>query len=594
MTEDRTDSFLRLIRLSRRGRLKVYLGYSAGVGKTYQMLQEGHRLKAEGIDIVIGLLETHGRADIVRLAEGLEVVPRRRQEYHGIVVEELDPDAVLARAPQVALIDELAHTNVPGGRNAKRYEDVQDVLAAGIHVISTLNVQHLESLYNIVENSVGVRVRERLPDSVLAEADQIVDVDLATEDLRKRLRDGKIYPAERVEAALANFFTPSNLESLRELTLRELASQIDLRRRDTGEKDGGAEPDQVMVALSSHGPNSEKLLRFGSRLAGKLNRNWYAVYVQTPSEEATVIDAGTQRLLSDTLTLAKQLGAMVFTYKGEDIADTLLRFAAEYRVGHIVVGRSRPRPFWKKFGKNKKVVENLLRHAGGITVIVLDSCSGSSRSAAEAGPAPVPKAPANRDREGDSVSARISASILSREGDSVPGPAGEPEKSSRRRSLLSALLSNRRIVIWQDPVDKEHVLRALAASVEGEAGAGETEALFQKIMKREAEGSTFFSEGVAFPHVRFPGLASPVVALGLTRAGVSDVLTEKPIAVVFLILSPGEAPETQVEILGLASRAAQNRLLMQSLRSAAAPEEALRALMEFEAAEESARAKRAA
>jgi two-component system sensor histidine kinase KdpD len=578
LTEDRTDSFLRMIRLSRRGRLKVYLGYSAGVGKTYQMLQEGHRLKAEGIDIVIGLLETHGRADIARLAEGLEVVPRRRQEYHGIVVEELDPDAVLARAPQVALIDELAHTNVPGGRNAKRYEDVQDVLAAGIHVISTLNVQHLESLYNIVENSVGVRVRERLPDSVLAEADQIVDVDLATEDLRKRLRDGKIYPAERVGAALANFFTPSNLESLRELTLRELASQIDLRRRDTGEKDGGTEPDQVMVGLSSHGPNSEKLLRFGSRLAGKLNRNWYAVYVQTPSEEATVIDAGTQRLLSDTLTLAKQLGAMVFTYKGEDIADTLLRFAAEYRVGHLVVGRSRPRPFWKKFGKNKKVVENLLHEARGITVIVLDSCSGSSRSAAEAGPAPVPKAPANRDREGDSV----------------PGPAGEPEKSSRRRSLLSALLSNRRIVIWQDPVDKEHVLRALAASVEGEAGAGETEALFRKIMKREAEGSTFFNEGVAFPHVRFPGLASPVVALGLTRAGVSDVLTEKPISVVFLILSPGEAPETQVEILGLASRAAQNRLLMQSLRSAAAPEEALRAIMEFEAAEESVRAKRAA
>lgn len=569
MTEDRADAFLRLIRLSRRGRLKVYLGYSAGVGKTYQMLQEGRRLKAEGIDVVIGLLETHGRADISRLAEGLEVVPRRRQEYHGIVVEELNPDAVLARAPQVALIDELAHTNVPGSRNAKRYEDVQDILAAGIHVISTLNVQHLESLYNIVENSVGVKVRERLPDSVLAEADQIVDVDLATEDLRQRLRDGKIYPAERVEASLANFFTPANLESLRELTLRELASQIDLRRRDTGEKDGGTEPDQVMVGLSSHGPNSEKLLRFGSRLAGKLNRNWYAVYVQTPSEEATVIDAGTQRILSETLTLAKQLGAMVFTYKGEDIADTLLRFAAEYRVGHIVVGGSRPRRFWKRFGKNKKVVENLLHHAGGITIIVLDSCSNSSRSAAAAGPAPVPKAPADRDRESDNI----------------PEPAGEPEEGSRRRLLLSARLSPRRIVIWRDPVNKEQVLRELAASVGEEAGAGGTEALVGKIRRREDQGSTFFNEGVAFPHVRVPGLASPLVALGLTHAGVSDGLTEKPVEVVFLVLSPSEAPETQVGILGLASRAAQNRHLMQSLKSAGTPDEAWRAILEFEAAE---------
>ncbi len=568
LTEDRADAFLRMIRLSRRGRLKVYLGYSAGVGKTYQMLQEGHRLRAEGIDVVIGLLETHGRADISRLAEGLEVVPRRRQEYHGIVVEELDPDAVLARAPQVALIDELAHTNVPGSRNAKRYEDVQDILAAGVHVISTLNVQHLESLYNVVENSVGVKVRERLPDSVLAEADQIVDVDLATEDLRKRLQEGKIYPAERIETALANFFTPSNLESLRELTLRELASQIDLRRRDTGEKDGGSEPDQVMVCLSSHGPNSEKLLRFGSRLAGKLNRNWYAVYVQTPSEEATVIDAGVQRLLSETLTLAKQLGAMAFTYKGEDIADTILRFAAEYRVGHIVVGRSRPKPFWKKLGKNKTVVETLLHDARGITIIVLDSCSEPARFAAR----PRTEAP---------------------EPGSPPGPPAGPPEAPRRRPLLSPRLAAGRIIIWQGPETKEQVLRALAAAVGKGAGAGGAEELFRKIMKREEQGSTFFNEGVAFPHVRIPGLAAPVVALGLTQAGVSDVSTEKPIDVVFLVLSPDEAPETQVELLGLASRVAQNRHLMRSLKSAGTPEEALRAITEFEAADESARTRRA-
>ena len=232
MAEDRANSFLRMIRRSQRGRLKVYLGYCAGVGKTYQMLQEGHRLKDEGIDVVIGLLETHGRADIAKLAEGLKAIPRRRQEYHGVTVEEMDMDAILARKPQVALIDELAHTNVPGSLNPKRYQDVQDILAAGIHVITTMNVQHLESLYNTVENAVGVKVRERLPDSVLAEADQIVDVDVSTEDLQKRLREGKIYPKERIETALINFFKISNLEKLRELTLRELASQIDLRRRE--------------------------------------------------------------------------------------------------------------------------------------------------------------------------------------------------------------------------------------------------------------------------------------------------------------------------------------------------------------------------
>src|SRR5512136_3144677 len=216
MVEERANSFLRMIRRGQRGRLKVYLGYCAGVGKTYQMLQEGHRLREEGIDVVIGLLETHGRSDIAKLAEGLEIVPRRRQEYHGVTVEEMDADAVLARKPQVALIDELAHTNVPGSGNPKRYQDVQDILAAGIHVITTMNVQHLESLYDTVEKAVGVKVRERLPDTVLTEADQIVNVDLTPEDLRKRLEEGKVYREDKIQTALENFFIQDNLAKLRE------------------------------------------------------------------------------------------------------------------------------------------------------------------------------------------------------------------------------------------------------------------------------------------------------------------------------------------------------------------------------------------
>lgn len=563
MPENKADAFLRMIRRSQRGRLKIYLGYSAGVGKTYQMLQEGHRLRSEGIDVVIGLLETHGRADIAKLAQGLETVPRRSLVYHGIAVEEMDAEAILARKPQVALIDELAHTNIPGSRNAKRYEDVQDILAAGVHVISTVNVQHLESLFNIVENATGVRVRERLPDSVLVEADEIVDVDLATADLRKRLEDGKIYPPDRIDTARANFFTAANLEKLRELTLRELAAQIDLRRREElGEEGGDRASDQVMVCLSSQGPNSERLLRYGSRLAGKLNRNWYAVYVQTPAEEATVIDARVQRRLSDTLTLAKTLGAMVFIYKGEDVARTLLQFAAEYRVGHIVVGKACPKPFWKRLGPKASVGERLIKMAKGITIIVLDTSAAlppfvtPQEEISEEGPLP----PAGG-----------------------AGGSGRPAGGPSEPQALSRMLVPGRIVIWNEPVDKPGVLRGLASTIGSEAGPGSAEHLLEAIDRREAQGSTFLNEGVAFPHVRIEGLAAPSMALGLPRAGVSDVATDKPIEIIFLILTPAGTPDEQVRLLGLASRAAQNRSLMQSLRSVRTPDEALRAIRDWEA-----------
>jgi two-component system, OmpR family, sensor histidine kinase KdpD len=553
MPDDRADAFLRMIRRSRHGRLKVYLGYSAGVGKTYQMLQEGHRLKRRGIDVVIGLLETHGRADIAELACGLEMVPRRRQEYRGIAVEEMDAEAILARRPEVALIDEMAHTNVPGSANAKRYEDVQDVLAAGIHVITTLNVQHLESLYDVVEGTVGVKVRERIPDAVLAEADEIVDVDLATGDLRKRIEEGKVYPAERAEAALANFFTAANLEKLRELTLRELASQIDLRRRDAPREGSASAAEQVMVCLSSRGPDSEKLLRYASRLAGKLNRNWYAVYVQTPSEDALTIDAGAQRLLSETLTLAKQLGAMVFTFKGEDIADTLIRFAREYRVGHIVVGRTCPRPLWKRLGRKRSVVGALLKRSENLAVTVLDT--RGERPAASGPPEAGPD-------EGTSPAANA-------------GPG------------LSRWLAARRILIWEEPVATETVLRALSASFGADDGIADGEALYEAVLKRESQGSTFFNEGVAFPHVRVPGLTAPAVALGLTRKGIPDVATEKPMAVVFLILSPEDRPNTQVELLALAGRAARDRALVRSLVCSSTGEEALEALRRAESSRRS-------
>jgi len=375
MTENRADTFLKMIQRSERSKLKIYLGYCAGVGKSFQMLQEAHRLQEEGIDIVVGFAETHGREETAKLLEGLECIPRRKIRYQGIEIEEMDREAVIARHPEVVLIDELAHTNVPGSGNIKRYQDVEDILAAGVHVISTLNIQHLESLYNTVGQMVNIRVRERIPDKIVAEADQIVNVDITPEDLRKRFEEGRIYPIEQIERALNNFFKGSNIVQLRELTLRELAAQIDARNRNSLEKEILAAPDQVMVCLSSRGPNSGMLLRYASRLAGRLNRNWYAVYVQTSSERPEIIDAQTQRLISETLTLAKQLGAMVVTYKkGENIAETILEFAREYRVGHIVIGTpGRKLSFWKRLMGRSNVVEELIEKAGGITVVVLDT-----------------------------------------------------------------------------------------------------------------------------------------------------------------------------------------------------------------------------
>lgn len=525
--------------------MKVYLGYGPGVGKTYQMLQEAHRLKAEGIDVVVGLVECHGRAETIALLEGLEVLPRRKIEYHGITVEEFDLDACLARRPQVAIVDELAHTNVPGSRNVKRYEDVQELLAAGIHVITAMNVQHLESLYNTVENLIGVRVRERIPDSVLADADQVVNIDLVPEDLQKRLREGKIYPRERVASSLENFFQAGNLEHLRELSLRELASQIDSRRRERPDK-AGVGTDQIMVCLSSRGPNSARLLRFGSRLAGRLNRNWYAVYVQTPKEEPTVIDAVTQRLLSDTLTLANQLGATVFTFKGADIADTILRFAGEYRVGQIVIGKPHPIPWWRRLMGRRSVAEQLIFRAKNATVVVVDADSEEQ---------------------------------LASELPAAPASDSSPEVRSHAKPLaLRDLLDPRHIMVWEDPVSREQVLNHLSRiAINGESGI-DLGKVAQKLAEREEQGSTFLNEGVALPHARLEQLSEPRLAIGLTHGGVLDAPTDKPVEVVVLLLSPSKGPASHLQLLAAAGRSLQKKDVRAQLRHAKTPEEVLEAL----------------
>ena len=365
------EQFLQLIRRQEWGRLKVYLGSSAGVGKTYAMLREGHRLKQQGIDVVIGFVETHGRAETAEQIGDLEVVPPRQIEYRGVTLREMDLDAILARRPTVALVDELAHTNAPGSRHPKRYQDVEELLRAGIHVITTVNIQHLESLYDAVERATGVKVKERLPDSVLAEADQIVNVDVSAEDLLERLRAGKVYPPERAERALANFFTPANLTRLRELTLTELAHLIDRRgRRIAAERAPSSATERVMVGLSSRAPNAQALLRKAARLADRLNAPWYAVYIQTPAEDLTRTDAATQRILGKNLELAQQLGGIPMTFRGRDVVSTILAFAREYDIRVIVMGKSR-QPWYHRL-LHGSILERLVRQATGVDVMVVD------------------------------------------------------------------------------------------------------------------------------------------------------------------------------------------------------------------------------
>jgi len=523
MNETRADSFLHLIRRSKRGKLKIYLGYAAGVGKTYQMLLEGRRLAGDGIDVVVGLAETHGRRETEALLEGLMIIPRRKIAYRGIEIGEMDLDALLARRPAVALVDELAHTNAPGSKNAKRYEDVEELLAAGIHVITTLNVQHLESLYETVERATGVKVRERIPDHVVLEADQVVNVDIATEDLRRRLQEGKVYTPERIETALDHFFKTTNLEQLRELTMGELAAQIDSRLREPHAEAVPSSPDQVMVALSSKGPNSGALLRYASRLAGRLNRNWYAVYVQTASESPTVIDAQTLRLLSETLTLAKQLGATVFTYKGEDIVQTILQFAKEYRVGHIVIGTPSKAPtFWQKLRGRSSITERLAAEGRGLTIVSLDT-----------------------------------RGIESRPPESVPAPTVRPAVEPDRDEWKD-LLSQAPVLVWDDALVMEDALRQLVAAARRLHPALSEAEAFRKIMERERQGATFVTEDMAIPHARLEVLDRPIVAFGLSRLGIPDPSSGGIARILVLMLSPMSNPDSHVRLLGRIGRIARN------------------------------------
>jgi two-component system sensor histidine kinase KdpD len=335
------------------------------------MLDDAHEMRRRGVDIVAGFVETHGRAETAARIADLEVIPRRLVPYKGAILEEMDLAAVIARKPEVAVVDELAHTNAPGGKNEKRWQDVEDLLAAGISVMTAVNVQHLEGVQDVVKSATGLEVKERIPDRVIREADAVVNVDLPVPELRDRLKQGKVYPAAQALVALENFFREENLKSLRELALRETAENVDHGPTETsGSFPAIAPPIRVAVALPLDPVIARSLIRRGSRMAGRMNTRWYALYVRRKRDRPENLSAARHRELTENIQLAMTLGATVVYRESEDVAAAILDFVREERVGVLVVGRPSRKGLKGRLAPG--IVQRVLENADGIDVMVAD------------------------------------------------------------------------------------------------------------------------------------------------------------------------------------------------------------------------------
>ena len=361
-----------------RGKLRIFLGYAAGVGKTYAMLEAAQQRRTEGVDVVVAYAETHGRAETAALLEGLEVVPRRYADYRGAHLAEMDMDAVLARRPQLALVDEVAHTNAPGSRHAKRYQDVEDLQAAGIDVYTALNIQHLESLNDVVAQITGVTVRETVPDRLLDEAAEIILVDLPPDELRQRLQDGKVYVPEQAARAIQRFFREGNLTALREATLRRAAERVDDQMRaymQTRAIPGPWPASERLLVCVSASPLSERLVRSARRLADDLNAEWFAVYVETTGHAR--LNPTEQDRVARVLHLAEELGAKTVTLPGQSVAPTILDYARAHNITKLLAGKP-VRPRWHELLYGS-VVDQLIRASGNIDVHVVSGEAAAGR-----------------------------------------------------------------------------------------------------------------------------------------------------------------------------------------------------------------------
>jgi len=338
-TSSNPENFLELIRKSRRGKFKIYIGMSAGVGKTFRMLQEAQTLLRNGVDIKIGYIETHHRKETHALLEGLPVIPRRKLFYKGKELEELDVQAILNLHPEIVIVDELAHTNIEGSTNEKRWQDVMDILDAGINVISAVNIQHIESLNKEVKDITGVEVAERVPDSVLQQADEVVNIDLTADELITRLKEGKIYTSEKIPTALSNFFQGDKILQLRELALKEVASQVERKIETELPRTVQSKQERFLACISSNHEIAKTVIRKTARLASYYGAKWFLVYVQTPKEDGDKIGLAAQRHLINNFKLATELGAEVIKTKQGNIAKGIIETAELKKITTICIGK---------------------------------------------------------------------------------------------------------------------------------------------------------------------------------------------------------------------------------------------------------------
>jgi len=513
------EDLLHEIKYAKESPLRIYLGAAPGVGKTYRMLQDGNTLKRKGVDVVVGYVEPHERPDTINQIGDLEVIPPKAIEYKGVTLREMDTEAVIARRPEIVLVDELAHTNAPGSVHSKRYEDIEDILAAGIAVFSTCNVQHLESVHDMVERMTGVEVKERVPDTFFSLAREMVIVDVTPEELLERMQQGKIYPVDRIERSLKGFFSRSNISMLRELALRELANDVEQKdkeaRHDTNTPGTATSGEKVLVAVPATSA-AQRLIRQGSRMAGRMNAKWIVAFVEpegnTISEEQAVT-------LRDAFTLARSLGATVVQLRGRDIADTLVDFGKQEGITQFVIGATQ-RAWWKRL-ISRSVVGELLKQVGEVGVFVV---------------------PMKKDGE---ESEPVFPSVSS----------AQPHEG---RVLLTDYIKPNCIVANLRSVEtvEQTIAILIDQLIQNNPELAEYRAeILDMIMRRERLMSTFLDTGIAIPHsAGFEAITDIHAIMALTPQGVMSLGRDDKAYIVLLFLSPAVGRANHLKFLASIAR----------------------------------------
>jgi len=483
--------------------LRIYLGAAPGVGKTYRMLQDGNALKAKGVDVVIGYVESHQRSETDEQIGSLQVIPRKKLSYRGVDLEEMDTVAVIARKPQLVLIDELAHTNASGSKNEKRYQDIEDILAAGIAVFSTCNIQHLESIHDVVERMTGIQVRERVPDTFFNLAKEVILVDISTEELRDRMRSGRIYKPHKIDQALNNFFTPGNIAMLREIALRELANDVEEKSKQARakvSKAGRVSSEKLLVAINDT-PESKSLIRVGSRMANRNNARWYVVYVdskeigrksRSPEEQ--------EKILKENFDLARSLGARVVQFSANKAADAILSFASEEGITHIVLGATK-RSWWRRI-LSGSVVTSILKRVGELAVHVYPL-----------------------KQESEEVS---------------PTTNGKRSEDNQAVRLTDYLTTDRILANLKDVATVEQTISLLIDHLIqcNPKLASHRQTISEMILRREKLMSTFLETGIAIPHsAGFEEITDIQAVAALTPQGIISLGRDQKAYIVILFIS---------------------------------------------------------